>query len=389
MLRVHASMLAVRESSRVAQEGEKSGRWSSAVTPFWCHTAAGTLPWPGRRLAAALFCSAFVSRVGAFITAHCGAFASSYQRLLRHGAVVQSCNGHPVGQRLRIRLLQERFATKFGGQCRHQHRGEWSKRCLRTPAVHAALFVRPAAASAVACASQLTPSPQLGSYLILTIVGACIRFLRWRKKKREFSDDTAHGVSSASPTHEWSVGAASGGGVAYDGGWPQDRFASLSVVAGLTGSADAVFWGFLYRPAKYAGFSDYYSSAYTSALQKVNDGSNAVSGATWFSAFNSIALNFAQLILIDRLIGALLLAARVQAVADDDDADRGFIMKWVLRYPKVLRVIIIVGGAISVALRSGELVLSTFLSRTVRATLADLNVSSVAVLQVWGLGFGV
>ena len=80
-----------------------------------------------------------------------------------------------------------------------------------------------------------------------------------------------------------------------------------------------------HRNAKYAGFSEYYSSSFAAALQKVNEASNAVSGVTWFVAFNALALNFAQLILIERLIGALVLAARLHAVADD--ADRGRIIK--------------------------------------------------------------
>ena len=212
-----------------------------------------------------------------------------------------------------------------------------------------------------------------------------VRYLRWKTKERE-SDalgHAAHDFSSAPQGRSWS-----GGAVAHDGGWPQDRFASLSIAAGLTGVVDAVVWGLLFRTARYTAFKSFYSSSYVDALQQVRFASTAFSGAIWVTAFNSIALNFAQLILIERLIGALSLATHLSGVDRLGDVELGPI-KWLLRCPRLLYYIIVTGGAISVAARTVDLILSIVVSRAVRQTLPDLNVSSVVVMQVWGLGFRV
>jgi hypothetical protein len=342
---------------------------------------------PSFASALALFAS-----VSAFDTAHCGVCTSLHRchRGVNPAMAVQWASACESAYSKSV--LQRNSESNAGTSIEVSHHSIVSARlpCNSSCDVVCTVLHLAAAAQAVPLLAHLSSPqvPQLVSSLILTIVGACIRFLRWRKHKIESNaiSYTAHDFSSALPTRAWSGGAASGGGVSHDGGWPQDRFASLSVVAGLTGAVDAVFWGVLYRNAKYAGFSEYYSSSFAAALLKVNEASNAVSGATWFVAFNAIALNFAQLILIERLIGALVVAARLHAVADD--ADRGHIIKWVLRYPRPMRFIIIAGGAISVAARTGDLVLGIVVSRTV-LTWRDLNVSSVAVMQVWGLGFGV
>ena len=226
---------------------------------------------------------------------------------------------------------------------------------------------------------------QLLSCLILTIVGMRVRFLRWKTKNRE-SDAlsyAAHDFSSAPQGR-----SVLGGAVAHDGGWPQDRFASLSIAAGLTGVVDAVLMGWLFRNAKYIAFSSFYSSSYVDALREVRFASTYVSGAAWVAAFNTIALNFAQLILIERMIGALSLATRLSAVDRLGELELGPI-KWLLRCPRPLYYIIATGGAISVAARTVDFILSIVVSRAVQQTLPDLNVSSVVVMQVWGLGFRV
>lgn len=168
---------------------------------------------------------------------------------------------------------------------------------------------------------------------------------------------------------------------AQTGGWPQYQFAFQSALAGFTGVIDAILSERALN-ARIAAFCRYYNPACTA--QKSSSAfedfvSSAViadlteSGSYLSDAVQGVALNFIQLILIQRFVGTLVVADsnwswRVQTSR---------LYRFINQFPAVLRCVIVLFGALNVVLRCAEFALSVILSQRTPSLVKSLNSTSM------------
>jgi hypothetical protein len=203
---------------------------------------------------------------------------------------------------------------------------------------------------------------------MLLLAAGRICFIKWQERRDANPPDSDRMASASSDSQS--------------GEWPQFQFALLSAVAGAAGLADstAVAMGFI---SKYRAFSGYFSPKLCPNAGVAHDflgyavrASAANSLSFWFSAFNSMALNFVQLHLINRLFATLVVADAGWALKREHVW--GF--KHIERIPVALRRLIAVFAVVNVLARTSELVLSMLV--TARVTEYMGNATSLAPVEV-------
>lgn len=99
-------------------------------------------------------------------------------------------------------------------------------------------------------------------------------------------------------------------------------------------------------------------------IDSARDSSNGDSGSFWCSAVNRSLLNFIQLMMIDRLCGALAVAGA------------SWHRKLIHRFPLALRSIVIVCSIVSIGTRTADLFLGFDLSRNAGKFMSSLDRSA-------------
>jgi hypothetical protein len=207
---------------------------------------------------------------------------------------------------------------------------------------------------------------------MLLLAGGRICYIKWRGKKDTILTDADPRTSD----FQSQVSAS------QTGGWPQFQFALLSAVAGATGLGLCICTSFAVR-YKFAAFCLYFASncqiitvksKFEDFMNSVLDSSNGESGILWVSAVNTAALNYVQLLLINRLFGTLAVADAGKALKKEH------VWGWKLieRLPAILRVLIIVASATSIAAQSCEIAFSIIISQNIRRrVISTLNASAI------------